>query len=74
MTQPSRSVLQSMEALKRDPKYKEILDWINEEKNLIGRQTNLLKSTDDMLRSAGRYQQIEDLLKYLEFPSNFLGG
>jgi hypothetical protein len=74
VTQPSRDVLQSVEMLNRDRNFKAVLTWLNDERALIARQTNLMKSTEDMLRSAGRYQQMEEILKYLEHPSLYLGG
>lgn len=73
MKAPEEDLLKTLEVLKRDPKFQEVIEWLNALKAEIGRQTNLLKSTDDMLLSAGRYRQLEDILKYVENPSIYLG-
>lgn len=73
MITPTNDLLKTIEVLNRDPKFKEVVEWFQALQAEIGRQTNLLRSTDDMLRSAGRYQQMEDILKYIENPSLYLG-
>ena len=73
MKSPPADLLKTMEILNRDPKYKEVLEWLESVKIDVGRNTNLLKSTDDMLRSAGRYQQMDDILKYMGDPSLYRG-